>query len=118
MISHLAVQGWIHPGPESPGSGPDAGAYWSRTGSMSAKRYGHTATLLPDGRVLVAGGRGYNAGDISCYDGGAPMNDHCSGAIALAENVYFLETTRGATDEGISTCFPADQAQLTKGVWF
>ena len=33
---------------------------WSITGSLHKKRANHTATLLPDGRVLVAGGTNYN----------------------------------------------------------
>ncbi len=48
-------------------------ASWTSTGSMATARYGHTATLLPDGRVLVA------AGDATGASASAEVYDPATG---------------------------------------
>ena len=51
-----------------------ASGTWTPTGSMTQARWGHTATLLPDGRVLVAGGQSSERDQLASaelYDPGA-----------------------------------------------
>ena len=48
---------------------------WATTGSLAQRRYGHTATLLPSGKVLVAGGSSYSNGS----SGSAELYDPATG---------------------------------------
>ena len=54
---------------------------WSVTGRMSAPRAGHTATLLSNGRVLVAGGCGYLQKNLGCA--AAELYDPAAGTWSL-----------------------------------
>ncbi len=57
---------------------------WSATGSLSASRVGHTATLLTDGTVLVAGG-GYYDGTLGwVYLSGCELYDPATGLWSAA----------------------------------
>ncbi len=65
---------------------------WSSTGSMIEGRYWHTATLLLDGRVLVAGGQGYtgNLRSAELYD---PVTETWSSTAGLnAPNISHTAT--------------------------
>lgn len=61
---------------------------WSTTSLMSTHRSGHTATMLPDGRVLVAGGS--NVGTTEIYT-------PASGTWAAASNMAVSRSGHSAT---------------------
>jgi len=65
---------------------PDAGT-WTTNNPMSSARQLHTATLLPDGRVLVAGG-----GDVGYLTSSAEIYDPASGTWTATDP---LGTSRG-----------------------
>ena len=83
---------------------------WTRTGQLNIARLNHAASLLPDGRVLVAGGSNFGA-----YVSSAEVYDPATGAwppigsmtyAGRAEavlmpngNVLLLDTTRTPTED-------------------
>jgi hypothetical protein len=70
---------------------PDTGTF-SVTGDMSADRFRHTATLLPDGRVLVAGG---SSGDILPLT--AERYDPATGTFSVTGNMSTARFAHTAT---------------------
>jgi N-acetylneuraminic acid mutarotase len=75
---------------------------WTATGSMSAARIGHTATLRRDGSVLVVGG----------YDGeGPPIEDAAHVPLATAE-VYDPASGRWSATASMSTARAGHTATL------
>ena len=55
-------------GPLIPASAQADAPSWRYTGKLNDPRYFHTATLLPDGKVLVAGGTGFSGGRVNFLD--------------------------------------------------
>ncbi len=83
---------------------------FSATGGMSVPRSGHTATLLSDGRVLIAGGR--NADQAL---GTAEIYNPATGAFAPAVGMIAARSAHSATLLPNSTVLVAgglDNAQL------
>jgi len=65
---------------------PSANSWALVSGSMLAARSGHTASLLPDGRVLLAGGSN-SGGPVSALEIFDPSSDSFSGAGVLGSPV-------------------------------
>jgi hypothetical protein len=57
---------------------------FSATGSMAEARYGHTATLLEDGRVLVAGGMTLGEGGVKASLASAELYDPANAGFSSA----------------------------------
>jgi hypothetical protein len=65
-----------------------ASGSWTATGSLNTARYLHTATLLPNGMVLVAGGRGSSIRPSAS----AELYDPASGTWTATGNLNIART--------------------------
>ena len=81
-------------------SGPSAFAQstgtFIKTGDLNAPRIGHTATLLNDGRVLIAGGHGVGSA-VETPVSSAELYDPASGTFSLTGNMTMGRSGHTAT---------------------
>jgi hypothetical protein len=80
---------------------------FTATGNMTAPRFSHTATLLPDGKGLIAGGNTVCYEDFSeaaCFrPDHAELNDPATGTFTATGS---MSTTFGAFPEGGAVLLP------------
>ncbi len=69
-----------------------ASGVWSETGSLAAARYSHTATLLPNGKVLVAGGVNANG-----FPASAELYNPATGSWTPADSLKTPRSNATAT---------------------
>jgi PKD repeat protein len=77
--------------PTSPAN-PEAGT-WTMTGFMNTARYGHTATLLQNGKVLIVGGYDSSGNALSS----AELYDPNTGQFQMAGNLNYPRVMHTAT---------------------
>jgi hypothetical protein len=73
-----------------------ASGTWTLTGSLATPRDRHTATLLPSGKVLVAGGE-YNTGNSLSNLASAELYDPASGTWTATGNLTIARVAHTAT---------------------
>src|SRR5262249_19692790 len=73
---------------------PSSGSF-RPTGNMTTGRYYHTATPLPDGTVLIAGGDGIPFSTTS--DTSAEIYDPATGAFSRTGDMNYAHTNHTAT---------------------
>jgi hypothetical protein len=79
---------------------------WTRTGSMKQGRAGHTATLLVDGRVLIAGGFGGGTQPVAT----AEIYDPATGRFTAAGSMTVARMNQAAAP------LPGGKVLITGGV--
>ena len=70
---------------------------WTATGAMATGRCGHTATLLPNGKVLVAGNRIIGGASAELYD---PTTGTWTTTGAMATGRYVPYSNAAAQRQG------------------
>jgi Galactose oxidase, central domain len=70
---------------------------WVPTGNLNAAREGHTATLLPNGTVLVHGGQVISGGSGAAYMSTAELFDPGSGTWTLTGYSIYQRAFHTAT---------------------
>src|SRR5436190_1428282 len=104
----------------------DAPFTFGDTGSLNTARYGHTATLLPNGKVLVAGGFGITSGVLTSVE----LYDPASGTWSATGNLNtarYLHTATllpngrvlvaGGLDSSLNPSASAELYDTASGTW-
>src|SRR5437763_3225448 len=77
---------------------------WVTTGNLVTARYNHTATLLPNGKVLVAGGGGVNRIETEPYDPATGRWGN-SGSLNVSRESHtadLLHSGKGVVEAGLN----------------